>query len=647
MAEDQALRPIAESVDGLIIDEAFYKEQFEDIPGISRTNNLEEGFGQDDGQFENVGIGEITAKSKDTEGADMEELSPGESEEAIPAQNLKEDTAMQDEEEGSTTGRQNSLDNDEEVVNSHDKSAVAKEIKDQEENLKDMDTQLEEPSENQGKPLIGNSIGDHIAKKIEEELSPEQHLEEIKEASNTSTATAPITMLTGVSTAVISTSGRTTTSVTTITFEPAYTKIKRCIYGCRVLSVETAAAKIAIVTALPVTVPCSLVICPPCGCTTKIVSVQGCPVITTVTPPDSFVIITNDTTITFFTVTTTVTSCTATTTLPPSTVTITQTTESPSLTTVTQFSTLSLTTITQFSTQKLVCTPTPIVPDGCCPADHNWDGKPIDQGLVCRCGKLEAPDCPCQSKPKPACRCGRKGRGGCSSCRKQPVPQGCEGGECPFFNFKAQVGETKDDQHEISDANDSQHEINDVNDDQHEINDVNADQDCMPCKHKVPSGVTSTITGSVCTTFVVCNPVQFSCPAQVTGAAQLSKFMDTWGLGPNVIPGGFPYAYLAGGIPRPGMEYLGYDGKMYGVGGGNSAGFIASSPANLTDPSSNPINTRDSLTTTCTSAASTSHAMTKEPRVKAAAKKNQADSQVKSSLLMILGIASAFYGFIA
>ncbi|PJF17952.1 hypothetical protein PSACC_02246 [Paramicrosporidium saccamoebae] len=515
--------------------------------------------------------------------------------------------------------KENTTDNEENAQTSQDKSeeVVAK------------DTQ-EVDSEHQ---VIAGSIEEHIAKKIEDELAPEEPIALVeKQEEEPAPSASGETMLTGISTTVISTSGTTTTSIATVTFDPSFTRIRRCIYGCRTLTVESGSAKAGLaVVALPVTLPCSLVNCPPCGCTTSFVHIIGCPIIQTVTPPDSYVTVTNDATITYITVTTTISSCTATTCLTPITVTV--TTGPSGITTITQYSTFDLaTTIIQFSTERAYCTPTPIIPDCQCPAGYDWDGQSDPPPDPCA-GSIIPPDCPCQPQQEEE-DCGCDQEGDCDDCDDEhpqgvvlvPVQGGCPGGHCPWYNFKAEAG--KDDK-KISDSKDANNAVNAKDGkgtvgskegqvDAKEKKAVGADgrmsadgkrvkkkcKKCHPNKpkkgcrpapmggacptgnHPARTGATSTITGSICTTFVVCNPSQFNCPAQITGGAQLPAFMESWGLAPNKIPGGFPYAYLAGGMPQPGMEYLGYDGNMHGIGAGYAPLRNATEPTSISTTAS-------------------------------------------------------------
>lgn len=129
-------------------------------------------------------------------------------------------------------------------------------------------------------------------------------------------------MMTAISTSLATTNGNVSSHLATVTFDASRAKISKCIYGCTSAYITDTAiesgstiVKTAYLDILPVTLPCSLISCPPCGCTTKTIAVTGCPVISTVYPPSSTVIITANVTITFLTVTTTVTQCTATETL--------------------------------------------------------------------------------------------------------------------------------------------------------------------------------------------------------------------------------------------------------------------------------------------------------------------------------------------
>jgi hypothetical protein len=344
--------------------------------------------------------------------------------------------------------------------------------------------------------------------------------------------------LSGVTTFTHTSSGVTSTSIATVTFDPTHTKILSCIFGCSTLVVTTPVGKIGIakmedsttITILPVTVPCSLVICPPCGCSSKIISVTGCPVITTSTPASSFVTVTADFTITFITTTVTVTSCTATTCLTPSTLTITTTGNgSTSTTTLTQTSTISITTITSYSTTKVT---THVEPDEGCPCGYDYTSTSEKQKQRCGCEPTTSiipPDCPCQQQEEcEGCGCG---------CEDGGDNDDGEYYEIGYYNFKVAqgtVGQSK-----------------------------KAKKGSIK-RPVAPPAVTRTITGEVCSTFIVCNPKQFSCPAQITDGKVLPTFLAEWGLLSGQIPNGG--ASLENSQPTG--SYMGFDGKVHGLGSG-------------------------------------------------------------------------------
>lgn len=108
-------------------------------------------------------------------------------------------------------------------------------------------------------------------------------------------------------------SGSILTSTTVSTIDQKALKFKSCIYGCPAMtSTDSLVGTTTIITVLPYQIPCSLVSCPPCpACFQSTVSVSVCPVIDTVTAKarTSFV---NGPTITVIRSTVTRTQCTAT-----------------------------------------------------------------------------------------------------------------------------------------------------------------------------------------------------------------------------------------------------------------------------------------------------------------------------------------------
>lgn len=133
-------------------------------------------------------------------------------------------------------------------------------------------------------------------------------------------------------------SGSVMTSTTVSTIDQQALKFKSCIYGCpEMTSSDSLVGTTTIITVLPYQIPCSLVSCPPCpACFQSTISVSVCPVVGTVTAKarTSFV---NGPTITVIRSTVTKTQCTATRTIsakpaPPETTTetVTVTVEGPS-----------------------------------------------------------------------------------------------------------------------------------------------------------------------------------------------------------------------------------------------------------------------------------------------------------------------------
>jgi hypothetical protein len=81
--------------------------------------------------------------------------------------------------------------------------------------------------------------------------------------------------------------GNPTTIPSTFILEPSRKAFQTCIYGCPSVTVSVGPTVSTVITILPLTIPCSLVKCPPCPntCSTSTISITVCPVITTVTPP--------------------------------------------------------------------------------------------------------------------------------------------------------------------------------------------------------------------------------------------------------------------------------------------------------------------------------------------------------------------------
>lgn len=82
--------------------------------------------------------------------------------------------------------------------------------------------------------------------------------------------------------------GNAVTSTSTFPLEPERKAFQTCIFGCSSVTVpcsrETPGGSTVIVV-LPLTIPCSLVKCPPCTtCVSSTVSITVCPVISTITP---------------------------------------------------------------------------------------------------------------------------------------------------------------------------------------------------------------------------------------------------------------------------------------------------------------------------------------------------------------------------
>lgn len=108
-------------------------------------------------------------------------------------------------------------------------------------------------------------------------------------------------------------SGQLVTSTTISTIDQRALKFKSCIYGCpEMTSSDPLVGTTTIITVLPFIIPCSLVSCPPCpACFQSTISVSVCPFITTV-PGKAKTAIVNGPTITVIRSTVTRTKCTAT-----------------------------------------------------------------------------------------------------------------------------------------------------------------------------------------------------------------------------------------------------------------------------------------------------------------------------------------------
>ena len=365
--------------------------------------------------------------------------------------------------------------------------------------------------------------------------------------STTSRAEDSFVRLTGTSTMTVSRSGSTTTSLTLVTFDPSHTKMRRCIHGCNIITVTATgtATSTSIITVLPTTIPCSLLICPPCGCITKRISITGCPVITTSTPPDSTVTVTADATITFITVTETITDCTPTSCPPPVTVTV---EVAPSRTTITQFSTeqIFVTPTTTTSTTSVPPGPPIVTIDPGCPCGYNEDPDEDEEE--------EPSQCPCNSNLGEASQ-------ECQQCRVYYLAAAAAKVQRPESNTKR----------------------------------AKKNKSCKACRPGHPHILlhppsastttaqpalpyTKTIDGGVCSTFVVCNPKQFQCPSQVTTGSQLPDFLASWGLqaeaaglkGPQeALP---PTDESVGeSDPQPPLvasSYVGFDGVEHPLGPG-------------------------------------------------------------------------------
>lgn len=311
-------------------------------------------------------------------------------------------------------------------------------------------------------------------------------------------------MLTGTATIASSRSGTVESIITTVTINPTRTKISSCIYGCSMITLATkmGEAKTTVVTALPLTLPCSQMICPPCGCTTKTINVFGGPVITTITPPVSQVFVTAPFTITYITVTTTVTSCTATTYLRPAIVTVLSTS------TVTSTRSRSYTTLTQYSTVRMTPRPKGTT---CLPIPNK--AYPLDYDHAETVGSsLPTIDCP--------------GREGGYILRATKISSAnherlCWNGVCRW-SFMA-------DHQELANAKDSR---------DHGVERNTCSFGDMVNSSPTTTMMTTTITverplaithidvGSICSTYIICNPQQFSCPTQVKSLPQLQKFLQ-------------------------------------------------------------------------------------------------------------------------
>lgn len=399
----------------------------------------------------------------------------------------------------------------------------------------------------------------------------------ISEATTTSSSHSASSLasalLTGTSTVILTHSGVTSTSLALVTYDPAHTKIQRCIYGCDTITIHPTGTvtTTSTVTVVPVTLPCSLVICPSCGCTTRTISVTGCPVITTSTPPNSTVTVKADVTVTFFTVTTTTTVTTC---IPSTCI--------PTYVTVGETET-GATTLTLFSTQKIYVTPTtsssstsepppgpPLTTiDPGCPCGYNEIEEVVDD-RICSAGSLVPPDCPCQptQAAAPCERCEEvveaapqcaEGMCGVEVYYLHQVPK--DGGSAPTKagrvrrrQCKACDGSAATQAHinvfaavtpvptatppsvkEIAEA-------------------VVTDTTAAVGTTMVTTMTTTTMTtitttvlptpqgtegGSdgICSTYIVCNPTQFACPNQLTHPSQLSEFFTEWDLVPGKIPG--------------------------------------------------------------------------------------------------------------
>lgn len=316
--------------------------------------------------------------------------------------------------------------------------------------------------------------------------------------SRTTKTGRPEPMLTGTTTITSSQSGTLASIVTIVTIDPTRTKISSCIYGCSVITLATQgeAAKATVITALPETLPCSRSACPPCGCTSKTISVFGSPVITTITPPASQVFVTAPFTITYITVTTTVTSCTATTCPRPAIVTVLSTS------TITSTRSQSYTTLTQYSTVRI--TPRSQVPDEAYALGHDPNEPPGSflatigyprhgEDSILRGAKLSSINHD---------KWGWKG-----ICR---------------WNFMASHQEPT----RTQDSND------------HGVEIYTCESSAMAKLPPTATITTTTVTverpltinhsqvGSICSTYVICNPQQFSCPTQVKSFPQLQKFIQ-------------------------------------------------------------------------------------------------------------------------
>lgn len=133
-----------------------------------------------------------------------------------------------------------------------------------------------------------------------EEVRPSANIDMFRPIVATSTVTTKV-------------SGQMLTTATTVTVEAAALKFKSCIYGCpKVTSSDPLVGTTTIITILPFTIPCSLVSCPPCpACIQSTVSVSVCPFLSTVSGREKTVIV-NGPTITVIKSTVTRSHCTST-----------------------------------------------------------------------------------------------------------------------------------------------------------------------------------------------------------------------------------------------------------------------------------------------------------------------------------------------
>ena len=81
--------------------------------------------------------------------------------------------------------------------------------------------------------------------------------------------------------------GNPVTTPSSFVLEPSQKEFETCIFGCSSVTVpcSTQTDSSTVIVVLPLTIPCSLVKCPPCTtCVPSTVSITLCPIITTITP---------------------------------------------------------------------------------------------------------------------------------------------------------------------------------------------------------------------------------------------------------------------------------------------------------------------------------------------------------------------------